>query len=339
MKYIHITESPLKIYGLEMIDRKSQTYRRVFIDPESEVNDTAKKQSLTPTGGRVRFRTDADKIYIRATMSNRFPDPCIPPTGTVGCDVYVGTGLDSSFRGVATEASNEKNTYDERVKLRLNSEGKEMRDVTINLPRNHPLIDMEIGFPDDAQLLEPLPYSTPGKICYYGSSITAGGCASRPGNAYTSVVSRWLDIDYSNYGFSGSALGELYMADKIIKGNFDYFVLDYDYNAPTVEHLANTHEPFFKKVREACPNMPIIIMTRPNFFSDPTDSAERRDVVMRTYTNARAAGDKNVYFIDGESFFTGTDISSSTVDCVHPNDHGFHLMSLRVYDILKKIIK
>ena len=79
------------------------------------------------------------------------------------------------------------------------------------------------------------------------------------------------------------------------------FVYDFDHNAPTVEHLAQTHEPFFKRIREKHPDVPVLFLTRPNF-DHTSNGSERRDVVMQTYLNAKNNGDKNVYFVDGEKY-------------------------------------
>lgn len=76
------------------------------------------------------------------------------------------------------------------------------------------------------------------------------------------------------------------------------FVLDYDHNAPTVEHLQNTHEKMFKRIRQSRPDLPILLLTRPKYYLTEHE-IERLAVVENSYKNAVAAGDKNVYFIPG----------------------------------------
>ena len=82
-------------------------------------------------------------------------------------------------------------------------------------------------------------------VLYYGSSITQGGCCSRPGNTYQAVVSRRLNIDFVNLGFSGNARGERAMAEYVAAQPMSAFAFDYDHNAPSVEHLKNTHYDFY----------------------------------------------------------------------------------------------
>ena len=76
-------------------------------------------------------------------------------------------------------------------------------------------------------------------VVYYGSSITQGGCASKPGSSYESILSRRFDCDYINLGFSGTAKGEDEIVDYIKGLEMSVFVMDYDHNAPTTEHLAS----------------------------------------------------------------------------------------------------
>ena len=229
-------------------------------------------------------------------------------------------------------------TYENMApELKLKLDGT-MQQVTINLPRNEKIAGIWVTVEDEAEILAPLPYSMPGKLCFYGSSITEGGCCSRPGNAYTSIVARWLDSDYVNFGFSGNAKGEDAMADIICRRDFSALIYDYDHNAPNAEHLEKTHERFFKRVREAHPDMPVIMMSKPDFDSHPEDSIARREVIRRTYTGAIAAGDRNVYFLDGETFFGGVGRDMCTMDGCHPNDLGFYRMAEHVYALLAKIL-
>ena len=117
----------------------------------------------------------------------------------------------------------------------------------------------------------------------------------------------------------------------------EIFVFDYDHNAPDVEFLQQTHEPFFKRIREKNPDLPIVMMSSPDFDYRP-DKPQRRDIVKQTYLNAVANGDKNVYYIDGSTFFGDTDRHLCTVDCIHPNDLGFYRMAGVIEPVIKRIL-
>ena len=194
---------------------------------------------------------------------------------------------------------------------------------------------MYIGLQENADISESSPYKTEKPIVYYGSSITQGGCASRPAMSYQSIVSRKFDYDYINLGFSGNAKAEDEIIDYIKNLEMSVFVLDYDHNAPTVEHLRNTHEKMFKAVRNAHPDIPVIMMSRPKYILTEEEK-ERRKVVETTYNNAVAFGDKNVYFIDGKAL-TKLCRDDGTVDNCHQTDLGFSSMADAVYRVLETI--
>ena len=127
------------------------------------------------------------------------------------------------------------------------------------------------------------------------------------------------------------------MADYINTIDMGVFVYDYDHNAPTVEHLSNTHKPFFDRIREAHPHIPILMMTRPAEVYN-NDMKARRDIVKATYNAAFASGDKNVFFIDGETFYGETDRNLCSFDNCHPNDLGFFRMANVIRPILKHML-
>ena len=79
------------------------------------------------------------------------------------------------------------------------------------------------------------------------------------------------------------------------------------------------------------------MITKPDFLFNE-DCISRRDIVMKSYLDARAAGDKNVYFIDGSAFFNGADISDLTLDRCHPNDEGFGRMAAYIGDVIAKVM-
>ena len=68
------------------------------------------------------------------------------------------------------------------------------------------------------------------------------------------------------------------------------------------------------------------------------DGKERRSIIEDTYKNAVKAGDKNVYFIDGETFFGEHDRELCTIDRIHPNDLGFYRMASTILPTMKKIL-
>ena len=113
------------------------------------------------------------------------------------------------------------------------------------------------------------------------------------------------------------------------------FVYDYDHNAPSAEHLKATHEKMFKAIRECHPDMPIIMMSRPQHIQIKYVT-DRRAIVENTYKNAIASGDKNVYFIDGLAL-TELCGNEGTVDNCHPTDYGFASMAQALIKVMEEI--
>jgi lysophospholipase L1-like esterase len=129
------------------------------------------------------------------------------------------------------------------------------------------------------------------------------------------------------------------MMEYIASLPMSVFVYDYDYNAPTAEHLRETHYAGYRTVREAQPELPIIMMSAPNYDKTGYNAPERRDIIAASYARARAEGDENVYFIDGKVHFSTFNADECTVDGTHPNDLGFYRMAEAVASVLEKILK
>lgn len=335
MKFYHITEKPIKIYGLAVTDREKRKFWRLcpeIMEKMPQYQFLGKRS----VGGRVRFRTDSANLCVRMTLAQAKEDINIPLSGSAGADIYLGKKRDSRFLGYIAPG---EHTMEEITVEKVFRKKAEMETITINLPRNDHLFSMEIGIDEDAHLEEAEEYSIANPIVFYGSSITEGGCASRAGNAYTSLVCRWLDADYYNFGFSGSACGEREFAEYIaVLPDISVFIYDYDHNSPSVQHLADTHETFFKIIRQAHPKLPIIIMSRPDVEGDKAQAGARRNIIHKTYENAVAAGDDKVWFLDGGIFFDEEVRTECTVDGTHPNSLGFMRMAQALYPALKQAL-
>ena len=184
-----------------------------------------------------------------------------------------------------------------------------------------------VGLEASAQLSPGSAYRHKKPVLYYGSSITQGGCASRPGNSYQAIISRRYDCDFLNFGFSGNARGEETFMEYLAQLDYSIFVLDYDHNAPSAGHLEATHRRAYDIIRRHQPNKPVILISKPDFlFHRPEDRA-RRSIIYSTYLEAVRAGDQNVFFLDGYSLFGGEGRDGCTVDGCHPNDLGFYRMA------------
>ncbi len=329
--YMDPLESPFKIYGLPAIEEE-RTYCRIPKNPLKKLSQAVQYSAWNTAGGRVRFMTDSPFVSIKAEILSGKDMSHMPRSGISGFDFYVGSKENRTY--IASAIPDYGVTCYEGIAY---GHQKGVQEWTIHFPLYNGVKKLWIGIQEGSVInLAPM-YSIAKPIVFYGSSITQGGCASRPGNSYSNILSRWLDADIYNLGFSGNAKGETEMAEYIAGIDMSLFVMDYDHNAPDVEFLAQTHEPFFKIIREAKPSLPIVIISKPDFDIGAETNKKRRSVIYKTYENAIKAGDSCVYFIDGETLFGKENRDSCTVDGCHPNDLGFMRMAEVIYPVIKRL--
>ena len=331
MKVFTYKDEPIKVFGVPFFEQR-QTLYRLPDELIEKLPDNYNTLGKRCPGSRIGFRTDATEFELELTLETLSFDIAMSIYSCQAAEVHIGQRGKARYAALVTPPDYETRTFSKKI-----YKSAEMEDVMIYLPRNEAVIDLKITFPDDAAVEAPTPYEY-GPILYYGSSITEGGCSTRVTNAYTAMLSDRLDVDYYNFGFSGSAKGELDMADYIASMDIRALVYDYDHNAPNAEHLRRTHETFFKRIREKHPELPVLMMSRPDFDYDSTCD-ERRTVIKSTYENALASGDKNVYFLDGQDFFGKAERELCTVDRCHPNDLGFYRMAEVVEPVLREMLK
>lgn len=328
IKFYDAKEAPFKIYGVFYEDER---FRRMPKAIAKTVNDGVAGLHEHTAGGRIRFKTNSPYVAINTKMPHVGKMPHFALTGSSGFDLYIKEdGMDRYFRSFVPPFAI-TNGYESVIEFGNN----DIKEITIDMPLYSSVSEIYVGLSQDAEVFEPEEYAIKTPIVYYGSSITQGGCASRPGSCYTARISRELNADYINLGFSGSARGEDAIGEYIAGLNMSCFVYDYDHNSPSLETLENTHERCFKIIREKNPDLPIVILSRPKF--KLTDDEEARfKVIEKTYENAKAKGDNNVYLIKGTKLMEKAGFES-TVDNCHPTDLGFASMGDAIAPVLKKI--
>ena len=325
--FYDVETEPFRLYG---VWREGDTFCRVPKAVAETVSEGIFNRRITTSGGRVRFITDSPFIAIRAEYNACEHIDLTALSCTVGFDLYADGVYATTYRYLPE--------FDKEL-IGLKDFGiKKERLYTLNLPTHSSIKKLYVGVSKDATIKRAPDYKYEKPVVFYGSSITNGSCASRPGMIYENIISRKLDMNYHNLGFGGLAKGEPQMAEYIAGLDMSVFVMDYDHNAPTPEHLLATHEPFFKAVRAKHPDIPVIMISRPTKCDILPQTAERFNIIKRTYDNAKASGDSNVYLINGLEFF-GELENECAVDGVHPTDFGFYLMANRIAEELKPLLE
>lgn len=332
--YYNALEKPFELSGFAWYE-KEKVLCRLPQEILPRTNDGVKTLAWYTSGGMIRFRTSSSSIAVKTELYSDYYMTHMPNSGSCGFDLYIGEGKNKIFK------SNKMADY---LKKDFNAlftdlESTEERECTIYMPLYNGVNKLFIGVLSGSEIKAPSPFTIEKPVLFYGSSITQGGCASRPGNSYTHILTRWLDANMINLGFSGSGRGEIAVAEAIASIPLSAFVMDYDYNAPNVEHLEKTHEKFFLTIREKQPGLPVVFVSKPDIENNKWESSvARRDVIKKTYNNALKRGDKNVHFVDGETLFGKKHRDSCTVDGVHPNDFGFMRMAENIFPALKKAL-
>lgn len=324
MVFYNVKEKPFDLYGLCHAEI-GKDFSRLPEDVAKNTSEGVLLLSKHTAGGRVRFTTDSKDIAVMVKRPNAWRMNHMPFTGSGGFDMYADGAFIGTYRPPI-----EDTTEFEGI---LHVEGENMHDIIINFPLYNDVSEVYVGIKKGSKLQAGLKYINDKPIVYYGSSITQGGCASRPGNSYQGMISRKLNCDYINLGFSGNAKGEKAIAEYIANLDMCCFVYDYDHNAPNPEYLKKTHEPMFKLVREKHPDIPIIMMNSP--YRVNISPEQRTAIILETYNNAINSGDKNVYFIDMHKAVS-IDEEDGTVDGYHPNDLGFRHMADALLEVIEK---
>ncbi len=328
--WLSILDAPIAIHGLAVTEPgKFWRMPEPIID---QVNDGVSVLARHTAGGRIRFRTDSPYVAYRARPLNSGYMSHMPLTGSVGTDLFVNGASRTTFR-----PGNDADEWYEGI-YDLPNSIHPLNDIELNMGLYNGITEGYIGVKAGSTVEAPLPYAIEKPIVFYGSSITQGGCASKPGNAYQGFLSRWLNADFVNLGFSGSGRGEENMAEYIASLDMSAFVLDYDHNAPSLEHLQATHYRFYEIIRKAHPELPIIMASMPDIDRAPISLDERRQCIMETYLRARREGDARVWFVDGRTMFGFRDRDACTMDGCHPNDLGFYRMAEAFYPALRQAL-
>lgn len=333
IQFHDVRTAPVDIYGLYN-PRGEKIYRRMPEESAAAVNNSIKILTEYTAGGRIRFKTDSEYVAIRCLRHHRVSIMShITFLGCSGFDLYEYVDGKYQYLDSFIPAAKLNDGYESVVHFETRKE----RELLINFPLYDRVTDLHLGLQKDATLSHGSKYRFEKPVVFYGSSVTQGGCACRPGTTDSAFLSRWLDIDIVNLGFSGSAKGEPEMAEYIANLPMETFVMDYDQNSD-YENLERTHWDMYETIRKAQPKLPIIMASKKTTNWRPSEKEEtflRRDAIRRNYEKAKAQGDENVYFLDGLTAFAEYGGDECTVDGAHPTDLGFYAIAKAFEPILK----
>jgi hypothetical protein len=334
-----ISTDAMRIEGFCWLE-SDKKYRRMPVKTAAPLPASVDSLANCCAGGQIKFRTNTASLAIHAKFADPHGADHMPATCSMGFDCYEGECGAMRYLSTSRFSIAEK---EYTFPLFANADKKE-RLITINTPLYNSALELlEIGIPADATL-EPSPeHAKSGTVIVYGTSITQGGCASRPGMCYTNILSRKIDAEFVNLGFSGSGKGEPSVVATIASIP-DMRMLVIDYEANVGENIYENLIPFIEAIREKHSDLTIVVVSGimyGKFNIDPTSMemcAKRRIFEEKTVREFREKGDGNIHFIDG-SLLLGDDYDDCRVDGVHPTDLGFYRMAKGLEGPIKELLK
>lgn len=334
IEWHNVKDGEFQVYGLYK-PYETDGFVRMPQEVADTVNEGVAELHTHTAGGRIRFKTDSPYIAILAETPTTYRHVGMGLIGADGFDLYVINNGNASYFGAFAMPFDFQYGYSAVKDV---CGGGNMVCYEIEMPLYAHISTLHIGLKEGSKIDAGERYRNDLPIVYYGSSITQGACASRPGTCYEAMISHRFNLDYINLGFSGSCRGEKKMAEYMSTIPMSCFVCDYDHNAPSYEHYVATHYSLYETIRAVHPDIPYIMISQPTNATNNPYVAKKFNVMLDSYNKAEALGDKNVYYIDGREFYKGLNFTDCTADLLHPNDIGFHKMSQIIGGMIEKVL-
>lgn len=323
VKWIDGRHLPLEGKAFSDVDR---FYDRLPSGVTTNVNDGVRSMKSHTAGMQFRFRTTSPFVsFMWCPIGRSLAMTHMPATGMSGIDVYrqdengqwwwVKTGFPSWPTGTLNRVSIKPNT-----------------PICVNLPLYNGITYFALGIDRNAKVeaLGPRKSGVNKPVVFYGTSVTHGGCASRPGMAFPSIVGRALDVPIVNLGFSGSGVMEFEMSEHLACIDASCYVLDCLGNMglerPPASfkgyrhkgYLRENYEPFIRNLRRLRPEVPIVMASDDDVYNHA--DCPKNTYLKGLYEKLVAEGWKNLVLLPGDHLLT--DDGEGTVDGSHPNDYG-----------------
>jgi hypothetical protein len=301
-------------------------YDRLPLKAKGVVREPVWNLSHCTAGMLIRFATDAKVLQVRWTLTEKdLALPHMPATGVSGVDLYYRDKTDKlRFCGNGRPV-NLTNTASFTLPPR--------DEYVLYLPLYNGIARIDFGIPEGKTLSRFPQPSQSRSVVFYGTSITQGGCTSRPGMCATSIVGRELGVPIINLGFSGNGRMDMEIAELLCDLDPAVFVLDTMWNMDP-DMVSERVAPFIRILRQTRPTTPIILVEDSNIDNLPTPKG---DILREIHAKLTAEGDKNLYLLSNVGML-GED-GEATVDGCHLTDLGMSRQADVFIKYLEPILK
>jgi len=251
----------VKFYGKEFFilegtaipdSLKENRYDRLPLSYKEHVRPPVWNLSKSSAGLSIRFITNSSSINVKWEVLNDVKMNHMAETGIKGIDLYCRSGKNWQYVNTA-RPTGKLNEYSLVENMPV-----EDREFKMYLPLYDGLLNLAVGVDSRSDIRKPAK-SIQKPIVFYGTSITQGGCASRPGMVYSNIISRKLDVDCINYGFSGNGRMEAPVAEVMAGIDASFYVIDCVPNM-SAEEIHNNMIPLVDILREKNPVIPIVFV-------------------------------------------------------------------------------
>ncbi|MBQ0068211.1 MAG: SGNH/GDSL hydrolase family protein [Bacteroidales bacterium] len=335
-RYVNADQFPLlgKVY-----EDSLPHYSRI----PASLNDSLRKPLIefgsNCAGLAVRFKSNTTSFTMRWRNLANMVMGHMTPTGIRGLDLYC---WDKDHWHYVNSARPTTDSISQWSMLRNGA--PEMKEYMLYLPLYDGLKTLEIGIDSLATIEQPT-MDFPKRdhpVVLYGSSIMQGGCASRPGMASSNIISRRLNRECINLGFSGNAFLDMGIAHMMADVNASVYVMDNIPNSSVAQIHERTKE-FVKILRDKNPNTPIVFIEDPQFPQSRYNQKTIQEVVKKNaaikqeFAEMKKMGIKNIYYIQSKDI-TVLD-GEASVDGIHFTDVAFNHYADVLTPLLGKLIK
>jgi lysophospholipase L1-like esterase len=286
-------------------------------------------------GMLTRFRSDASEIWVDHTVTSaNLAMPHMPATGVSGIDLYV-SDEQGQWRWLAVTRPTTQTTNTKLIESLVPAP----REYTAYLPLYNGTASLRIGVPAGTSF-EPIAPRDRQPLLFYGTSITHGACASRPGMPHPAILGRRLDRPVINLGFSGNGRMEAEVGRFLCELDPAVFVIDCLPNMVAAE-VAERAEPLVRQLRQARPETPILLVEDRTYANAPFIPSHQqrhqssRQALREAFERLRQAGFDRLGYVDGNSLL-GED-RDDTTDGSHPNDLGFYRQANALEPALRQL--
>lgn len=333
----YVDASGFLLIGKGFTDTKTR-YERLPAYLEDKTRPAIWALSKHCSGLAVRFHTNSRIIAVKWELTENIDKKYFAATGFKGLDLYCLELGKWQYVGTGIPESKKTNSI---IINHMNGTDKE---YLLYLPLYDGLANIEIGVSPTAiigcSLIDSPRMDRP--VVFYGTSITQGGCVSRAGMSYPNQLSRLLDRQIINLGFTGNGQLDLEIAEAMADIDASCFVIDCLPNA-LLNQMNERYVRFVEILRGKNSSVPILLVENIHFPAMAFDQQvsvtvkEKNKALQQIYSSLKGNGDRHVFYSKSDKLI-GDDFEG-TVEGIHLTDLGSYRMSQNLYPILKKLVK